>query len=137
MALPFADDQFDLIYSAEVLQCVADLPALLAELARVARPGGRVVVSTLNRTSLFRQAMRLVRKAVPRSGAPAHTPSVMRTADEIVGSAHASALVVGRVCWVHFPFPWLWSPRSNRHLAEPLASNMIVEFIKPARSGRS
>src|SRR5262249_5931116 len=47
MALPFADDQFDLIYSAEVLQCVADLPALLAELARVTQPGGRVVVSTL------------------------------------------------------------------------------------------
>jgi SAM-dependent methyltransferase len=48
LALPFADEQFDLIYSAEMLQLIDDLPALFAELARVCRPGGRIVVSTLN-----------------------------------------------------------------------------------------
>src|SRR5262249_25277363 len=40
-ALPFADEQFDLIYSAEVLQCVSDHAALMKELARVCRTGGR------------------------------------------------------------------------------------------------
>src|SRR5262249_29141694 len=64
-ALPFADQEFDLIYSAEILQCVGNLAALIAELARVCRTDGRIVVSTLNRASLLRRSMREVRKILP------------------------------------------------------------------------
>lgn len=41
--LPFADAAFDAVTSAFVLRNFADLPAALAEMARVTRPGGRVV----------------------------------------------------------------------------------------------
>jgi SAM-dependent methyltransferase len=58
-ALPFAADQFDLVYSAEIAQCVPDLEAFTQELARVCRPGGRIVVSTLNGASLLRGALLL------------------------------------------------------------------------------
>jgi ubiquinone/menaquinone biosynthesis C-methylase UbiE len=135
MALPFSDDEFDLIYSAEVLQCVVDLPALLTELTRVCRPGGRIVVSTLNRTSLFRHAMHVVRKLIPHPGASTHAASVMRTAEEIIASSRGLPLFIGRTCWAHFPLPWLVCSHSNKHIFEPVATNVIVEFIKPVRPG--
>ena len=47
--LPFANDTFDLILSNEVIEHVADDRAAVAEMARVARPGGRVVIFAPNR----------------------------------------------------------------------------------------
>ena len=47
--LPFADDSFDLILSNEVIEHVADDRAAVAEMARVARPGGRIVIFAPNR----------------------------------------------------------------------------------------
>lgn len=47
--LPFADDTFDLILSNEVIEHVADDRAYAAEMARVARPGGRLVIFAPNR----------------------------------------------------------------------------------------
>ena len=41
--LPFADDTFDAVTSAFVLRNFSDLPAAIAEMARVTKPGGRVV----------------------------------------------------------------------------------------------
>ena len=47
--LPFANDTFDLILSNEVIEHVTDDRAAVAEMARVARPGGRVVIFAPNR----------------------------------------------------------------------------------------
>lgn len=41
---------FDLVVSMEVVEHVADAPAFLADCARLTRPGGALVLSTLNRT---------------------------------------------------------------------------------------
>lgn len=41
--LPFADGQFDALFSVNLLECVADKDALMAEMARVLRPGGQIV----------------------------------------------------------------------------------------------
>ncbi|HEX8744098.1 MAG TPA: methyltransferase domain-containing protein [Thermoleophilaceae bacterium] len=43
-ALPFDDGVFDAVVSVQVLEYVADVEAALAELHRVLRPGGRVVL---------------------------------------------------------------------------------------------
>jgi arsenite methyltransferase len=43
-SLPYANDSFDAVVSTQVYEYVADIPAALAELHRVGRPGGRVVV---------------------------------------------------------------------------------------------
>jgi len=45
-ALPLADNTFDLVFSNLCLQWVEDLPATLAELRRVLRPGGLLLFST-------------------------------------------------------------------------------------------
>ena len=43
-ALPFADDSFDAVTISFGLRNVVDVPAALAEMNRVTRPGGRLVV---------------------------------------------------------------------------------------------
>jgi SAM-dependent methyltransferase len=47
--LPFPDAAFDVVFSHEVLEHVADDRACVAEMVRVACPGGRVVVFVPNR----------------------------------------------------------------------------------------
>jgi len=43
LELPFPDGAFDFVVSAYLLRNVGDLPAAFSEMARVAKPGGRVV----------------------------------------------------------------------------------------------
>lgn len=53
-ALPFADASFDLVVCCDVLEHVADLERVIAETARVMKPGGLYVYDTINRTLLSR-----------------------------------------------------------------------------------
>lgn len=56
-ALPFADAAFDLVYCCDVLEHVSDLPRVIAEAARVLRPGGLYFFDTINRTGASRLLM--------------------------------------------------------------------------------
>ncbi|HEV7372712.1 class I SAM-dependent methyltransferase [Arenibaculum sp.] len=47
-ALPFADRSFDLVVAYNVLMDVADVPAAVAEVARVLRPAGELMVSLVH-----------------------------------------------------------------------------------------
>ena len=47
-ALPFADREFDLVLCTQVIEHVLDADGAVAELARVLRPGGALVISTDN-----------------------------------------------------------------------------------------
>jgi 2-polyprenyl-6-hydroxyphenyl methylase/3-demethylubiquinone-9 3-methyltransferase len=49
-AIPFPDASFDLATCCDVLEHVADLPRVIAETARVLRPGGVFFYDTINRT---------------------------------------------------------------------------------------
>lgn len=42
-SLPLEDSSIDLVYSLNVLECIPDKDALVAEIARVLRPGGQVI----------------------------------------------------------------------------------------------
>jgi len=48
--LPFADASFDIAYCCDVLEHVDDLDRVLAETARVLKPGGVYLYDTINRT---------------------------------------------------------------------------------------
>jgi SAM-dependent methyltransferase len=64
--LPFRSASFDLVVSIGVLQTLARPERALAEMARVARPGGVVVVEALNQRSLVARARGLVDRALGR-----------------------------------------------------------------------
>jgi 2-polyprenyl-6-hydroxyphenyl methylase/3-demethylubiquinone-9 3-methyltransferase len=53
-ALPFATGCADVVAAGEILEHVTDLSATVAELCRVLRPGGLVVLDTVNATALSR-----------------------------------------------------------------------------------
>lgn len=51
-ALAATGARFDLITALEIVEHVADLPAFVATLAGMVKPGGRIVFATLNKTKL-------------------------------------------------------------------------------------
>jgi 2-polyprenyl-6-hydroxyphenyl methylase/3-demethylubiquinone-9 3-methyltransferase len=53
-ALPLASGSADVVAAGEILEHVTDLPGTVAELSRVLRPGGLVVLDTVNDTALSR-----------------------------------------------------------------------------------
>src|SRR5690348_2127 len=63
-ALPFDDDAFELVLCTQVLEHVLDAAAGVAELARVLRSGGRLVISTDNERNLVTRVLN-----APRTGA--------------------------------------------------------------------
>jgi 2-polyprenyl-6-hydroxyphenyl methylase / 3-demethylubiquinone-9 3-methyltransferase len=53
-ALPIADGAADVVAAGEILEHVTDLPGTVAELSRALRPGGLVVIDTVNDNALSR-----------------------------------------------------------------------------------
>ncbi|WP_436525767.1 methyltransferase domain-containing protein [Actinoplanes sp. HUAS TT8] len=53
-ALPLAGESVDVVVAGEILEHVTDLSGTVAELCRVLRPGGTVVLDTVNDTALSR-----------------------------------------------------------------------------------
>ena len=52
--LPFSDARFDLVFTATVLHYVNDLAAVMVAIARVLKPGGRLIASVLHPISTAR-----------------------------------------------------------------------------------
>jgi ubiquinone/menaquinone biosynthesis C-methylase UbiE len=66
-ALPFADGEFDLVLSTQVIEHVPDADAAVAELARVLRPGGTLVLSTDNARNHVSRALNAPRTLATRA----------------------------------------------------------------------
>jgi ubiquinone/menaquinone biosynthesis C-methylase UbiE len=118
VALPFLDRSFDVIYCSEAIQYVADLPAVLAELARVCRIDGRIVISTVARGSWLLSLTRVIRRVSPREGMPSTFRA--RSLREVAAAAAGLPLVVASVARLGYPFA--------RLTAGPLAHKIVVEF---------
>jgi len=58
-ALPFADGTFDVVVCIGVIQLIPQVEPILAELARVTKPGGVLLVQTLHRGSVQRKLLGL------------------------------------------------------------------------------
>lgn len=59
-ALPFSDHRFDLVLSVTAFEFFSDPSSAVAEMCRVCRPGGRVVVAVLNKWSLWAMRRRIL-----------------------------------------------------------------------------
>jgi SAM-dependent methyltransferase len=90
--LPFVDTSFDLVLSRSALHHFGEPEAAVAEMARVCRPGGRVVISDVVVTD---PAVREAYDGVHRALDPSHGRAF--TADEIVGLLEVQVGPVARV----------------------------------------
>jgi ubiquinone/menaquinone biosynthesis C-methylase UbiE len=78
--LPFADHSFDKAMSVTAIEFIEDARAAIHELFRVTRPGGLVVVATLNRLSPW--AIR--RRTATKAGHPLFRHALFRSPDEML-----------------------------------------------------
>lgn len=62
-ALPFENDTFDVVVCIGVIQLIEDYEAVVAELARVTKPGGTLLVQTLHKSSLQRKLLGLFERS--------------------------------------------------------------------------
>lgn len=59
---PLPEAEFDLVLCSEVIEHISDSPAVLFELRRILRPGGRLILSTPHRWSTLETTARLALK---------------------------------------------------------------------------
>lgn len=83
-ALPLADEVADVVVAGEVLEHVPDLDRVVAEIARILRPGGTVIVDTISDTWLARVALVTVGERVPGGPPPGiHDPALFVRPDRL------------------------------------------------------
>lgn len=104
--LPFPPEQFDLVVAKTILCFVADASGVFAEIARVLRPGGRLVIGELGKYSLWA----LQRAVRGRLGSPLWRQGHFWTPRQLRALARGAGLTVECVRGA------VYYPRS-RHLA--------------------
>ncbi|MDA8051531.1 MAG: class I SAM-dependent methyltransferase [Rhodospirillales bacterium] len=101
--LPFASARFDLVVAVTILCFVADARPVFAEIARVLRPGGRLVIGELGRWNSWAA----VRRVRAWSGSALWRGARFRTPAELAALARGAGLAPGPVRGaIYFP-RWL------------------------------
>lgn len=96
-ALPYSDGQFDAVVCVDVLEHVADLSQVLAEVVRVLKPGGLFLFDTINRNPIARLATITVAEDIlgllPKG---THDPAMFIKPSELERGLVAAGLEVGQ-----------------------------------------
>lgn len=95
-ALPYEDAQFDAVVCVDVLEHVEDVQKVLAEVARVLKPGGMFLFDTINRNPLSRLATITIAEDILRLlPKGTHDPDMFIKPDELVARLKAARFSVG------------------------------------------
>ena len=129
-ALPFADAEFDAVVCAEVLQHFADPRPILSDLMRTCRPGGSIVLSTLNKQSIARFLRRAMTKLSPPQSLP--LPIIRRSAGDLVRAASQYKVDLLEAAWLLSPLDAVAFTKSERAPLAPFATNFILNLRKRA-----
>jgi 2-polyprenyl-6-hydroxyphenyl methylase/3-demethylubiquinone-9 3-methyltransferase len=123
--LPVADGAASVVVAGELLEHVGDLDAVVAEASRVLRPGGTVVVDTINATRLARLTLVGIAERLP--GGP---PPRIHDPDLFVPPARLEKLFAEHGISLR-----VWGIRpSARHYARFLADRSHLVRMVPTRS---
>ena len=87
--LPFADDSFNKAISITAIEFIQDARRAVEELFRVTKPGGCIVVATLNSLSPWAQR----RKEAAQKGHAIFRHAIFRSPDEIKGLSPVEGIV--------------------------------------------
>ncbi len=94
--LPYADAQYDCVVCVDVLEHVRDLTQVLAEVARVLKPGGLFLFDTINRNPIARLATITMAEDVLRIlPKGTHDPTMFIRPTELCAELERAGLVVG------------------------------------------
>jgi len=116
--LPHDDESFDAVLSIEMIQCVPDFKNAIEEMARVLKPGGKLVLQTLNRRSWLRRLHRLIEEN--------YKELHMFRSEELRELAEAEGLGVKSVVYNFYPVPLFGEFRGLRLLAEAGATSLVL-----------
>jgi len=124
--LPFAAGAFTLVIANNVIQSFKDSRALIQELVRVTKPGGRVILSATNGQNISLKAFRLVEREKYR-----HLG--LHTADSLRQAMQAAGLTIHRVLFLHYPIGKVRMGPGNRVFSPVdrlLSSTVALEAVK-------
>jgi ubiquinone/menaquinone biosynthesis C-methylase UbiE len=125
-ALPFAGGAFDVVLAASVIQLIPDGAALVRELLRVVKPGGRVVVCTINAGNAALGLLRVLERKKYRHFRIYPFP-------EIAALVRAAGGTVRSYRFLYYPFGGAASvPGGKRPGLIPriLGTTVVVEAVK-------
>jgi 2-polyprenyl-6-hydroxyphenyl methylase/3-demethylubiquinone-9 3-methyltransferase len=126
-ALAATGAQFDVILNMEVIEHVADVPLFLASCCRMLKPGGLMVIATLNRTpkafALAIVGAEYVLRWLPRG---THDWRKFLRPSEIVALLHTNGLTLGQIDGVSYhPLQDRWA------LSRDTAVNYLLTATRP------
>jgi 2-polyprenyl-6-hydroxyphenyl methylase / 3-demethylubiquinone-9 3-methyltransferase len=127
-ALPLPDGCADVVAAGELLEHVTDLPAAVGEICRVLRPGGLLVLDTLNDTALSRLIAVTVAERVPGVPRGLHDPALFVDRDRLLAAADRLGLdleLVGLRPSMRQAIPWALGRRASVTM-KPIRSTAVV-----------
>jgi 2-polyprenyl-6-hydroxyphenyl methylase/3-demethylubiquinone-9 3-methyltransferase len=95
-ALPYADARFDAVVCVDVLEHVADLNKVLAEVVRVLKPGGLFLFDTINRNAIARfLTITMAEDVIGLLPKGTHDPALFIRPAELARALTGAGLVAG------------------------------------------
>jgi ubiquinone/menaquinone biosynthesis C-methylase UbiE len=125
--LPFDDGEFDIVVSGLVLEHIQDLPRLFAEIRRVVKPEGRVVISAMHPAMFLRGSQ--ARFTDPDSGELVQPGSIAHSISDFVMAAVRSGIQIESIT-EHAPDAAFAAefPRAEKYIGWPM---LVVMALKP------
>lgn len=132
-ALPFQDHSFDLVLSCECLEHVPNPSKALAEMYRVLRPGGRLILTTENYSNgmLIYWMMAWMQRKPFNSGAGVQPIDHFFLYWRVLRMMRKVGFIPARLIGAHYVFFALPGTHPHTFVRERISSPRLAQILKP------